>query len=240
MSSQKLLKILLLIIVVIPGFSGITICASNNSSFDTISITIRQPDPKIIESYRSQKEFNYTKAPVDTNFIKRVLAYMQKRFGKFSKLTAAIPWFIKILLGVIVLFFLFVVITQTKLYKFFYSSKEIELPAFHLSSNYNELVDYDKEITANINQHQFRLAIRLLYLKVIQKLSNNNYIQYSKNKTNVDYLRDLSNTNLKSEFKHVTLIYNHVWYGEIEIEKDQFLRFEQSFQSIYNLIDVQK
>ena len=85
---------------------------------------------------------------------------------------------------------------------------------------------------------QYRLAIRLLYLKVINQLRIKEIIHYSKEKTNIDYLRDLTNEDLKSRFYAITTIYNHVWYGDIEIDEDQYERFEKSFQSFYTTVDV--
>ncbi|MFA9389976.1 MAG: hypothetical protein ACERKD_09220 [Prolixibacteraceae bacterium] len=240
MSSHKLFKIILFTFFVIPVFSGITLFASNPLPADSTHITLRQPTGELMESYRSQADFSYTKPPVTTNFLQGLWTFLKEKFGSIEKITAALPWIVKVMLALLVLFFLYVVITQTKVYKIFYSGKEIESPEFQFLSKQNQSIDYNNEIRLQIDQQQFRLAVRLLYLKVIDQLRNKNFIQYSKDKTNLDYLFDLPNNDLKSNFFQVTRIYNHVWYGETEIAKEQFLSFEKSFQSIFSAIDVQE
>jgi hypothetical protein len=157
-----------------------------------------------------------------------------------SKIASALPLIFKVLLWGIVLFFLFIIITQTRLYKIFYSDKEIETPDFKLSTSDNQIIDYDGAIRLQVEQKQYRVAVRLLYHKGINILQGKELIHYSKDKTNFDYLRDLTNNDLKSRFFTLTLIFNNVWYGDVEIAEDQYLRFEKSFQSFYAAIDVQE
>ena len=240
MNKKHIIRIVFVILFAIPGISGIPVSATNNSTNGTLQIEVRCPDSSFISSYRQQKEFVYSKPPIETNFLKRFWSFLSKRFGKLSKLTAAIPWIIKILLGLIILFSIFIIITQTRLYKVFYSAKEIGSPDYHFSSIPNQFVNYDKEIREQVKKKQYRTAIRLLYLKVIQQLRDQNIIKYSKDKTNIEYLRDLSNTELEWMFYRVMRIYNHVWYGEVEIGEEQFVNFEKSFQSIFSAIDVKK
>jgi len=157
-----------------------------------------------------------------------------------ADIAEAMPLIYKILMGGMILFFLFVVITKTRLYKIFYSDKEIESPMFKFSDTVDQSIDFDEAIRLQIEQRQYRLSIRLLYLKVINQLRIKEMIHYSKEKTNIDYLRDLTNEDLKSRFYAITTIYNHVWYGDIEIDEDQYVRFEKSFQSFYTTVDVKE
>jgi len=238
--SSRFIRNILFILLVIPGFSGITIFASGFSNADSVSVVVRQPDTKFIEAYRSQEAFNYTMPPLETNFLKQLWAYIRSQFGSWEEFSAAMPLVFKILMGGLVIFFLFIVITQTQLYKLFYSDREIESPGFEFSATEDQSIDFDAAIRLQMEEQQYRLAIRLLYLKVINILRVNEYIHFSKEKTNVDYMRDLTSDDLKLRFNAITSIYNHVWYGDIEIEENQFLIFEKSFQSFYTAIDVQK
>jgi len=240
MNSRFIRHILIFIILVIPGFSGITLFASDISVVGSSHVVVRQPDSKFVDSYRSQKEFNYTLPPLDTNYLKQLWEYLLKRFRILVNLTAAMPLILKILMWGSAIFFLFIVITKTRLYKLFYSDREIESPDFKFSNSDDQSIDFDEAIRLQMAQQQYRLAIRLLYLKVINQLRIKEIIHYSKEKTNVDYLRDLTNDDLKSRFYAITSIYNHVWYGDIEIAEDQYLRFEKSFQSFYTAVDVKE
>jgi hypothetical protein len=144
------------------------------------------------------------------------------------------------LMWLLIILVLLIVITKTKLYKLFYSDQVIENPDFVFSNPGEQPIDFDEAIRLQLSQQQYRLAIRLLYIKGISLLRSKEFIHFSKEKTNVDYWYDLRDADLKSGFYRVTSIYNHVWYGDFEIEEDQYLRFEKSFQSFYSIINVQE
>ena len=238
MSRRFIRNIRLIILLVIPVFSGITIFASDFSAVDSSHVVVRQPDSKFVDSYRSQKVFNYTLPPLETNFLQQLWAFLLKKYRILADISDAMPLIYKILMGGMILFFLFVIITKTRLYKIFYSDNEIESPEFNFSNTVDQSIDFDDAIRLQMELRQYRLAIRLLYLKVINELRIKEIIHYSKEKTNIDYLRDLTNEDLKSRFYAITTIYNHVWYGDIEIDEDQYERFEKSFQSFYTTVDV--
>jgi hypothetical protein len=225
---------------VIPVFSGITLFASTQTVVDSSQVVVRQPNQKFLDSYRSQSEFNYAPAPLETNFIKQLWIYLVNKIEEWISFSKAIPLIFKILIWGLVIFFIFIAITQTKLYQLFYSDSEIESPNFTVSKVDDEIVDYDDAIRQFKARQQFRDAIRMFYLKVIHALLTHGYIQFSKEKTNFDYLHDLTTDDLKSKFSTITTIYNHVWYGDIEINEVQYLRLAQSFQKFYTTINDQK
>jgi len=240
MHSRFIRQLFCFILFVIPGFPGITLFASDFSVADTSRVVVRQPDSKFTDTYRSQKEFDYALPPLETNLLSRLWQYIIKRFGILFDSTASMPWMFKILLGGCIVFTLYIVITQTHIYKLFYSDKEIETPGYEFSNTDDPSIDFDEAIREQLAQQEYRLAVRFLYLKVINQLRIKEYIHFSKEKTNVDYLSDLTNDDLKLQFTTITSIYNHVWYGDVEIAEDQFLRFEKSFQSFYTAIDVKE
>jgi len=166
--------------------------------------------------------------------------YIKKQFGNWDKFSKTMPLVYKILMLGLIIFMLFIVITKTQLYQLFYSDKAIETPDYSFSNTGDQYIDYDAAIRQQLEQQQFRLATRLLYLKVINLLRLKEIIHFSKEKTNVDYSHDLTNDDLKTRFLVITSIYNHVWYGDVEIAEEQFLRFNERFQSFYTAIDVKE
>jgi len=240
MSRGLIRQLFFLFILVIPGFPGITLFASDLSAVDSSYVAVRQPDSKFMDSYRSQKAFIYSLPPLETNFLKQLWDYLVMRFRILLDLSAALPLIFKILMWGSIIFTLFIAITKTRIYKLFYSDKEIDSPDFEFSNNTDQAIDFDEAIRIQRAQQQYRLAIRLLYLKMINLLRVKAYIHFSKEKTNVDYLSDLTNDDLKLQFSAITSIYNHVWYGDVEIAEDQYVRFEERFHSFYTTIDVKE
>lgn len=226
--------------VVIVCFSPITTIASTNTGIDSTMVVVRQPDAGFVDSYRNQKQFNYSRAPIAPNFFRQLWDYFVNRLGGWGEISKSIPLILKIFASIIFLLFLLLTIVKTQLYTVFYSEKAVNTPDFKLPSMEDQNIDFDQTIRSYIDQKQYRQAIRWLYLKIFNQLKNKEYIRFSKEKTNVDYLRDLGNSDLKSGFLLVTNLYNRIWYGDVEITEDQFLRFEKVFHSFYRSIDVQE
>ena len=239
MLMNRLLKYFFyLTVFFIPMHIGITLFASGLPNTPSSEVVVRQPDAKFIDSYRSDKEFTYLQPPpLETNFLKKFIDYLIKRFPGWKRYTKVLPVVFKVIIWILAIFLLYIVITKTKLYKLFYSGKEIDHPDVVFSSPEEQIIDFDEAIRLQLMQQQYRQAIRLLYIKLINLLRSKDYIHYSKEKTNVDYLYDLTNKELKSQFNTITSIYNYVWYGDVEIVEDQYLRFEKSFQSFYAAIN---
>lgn len=239
MSSRFIRTILFLFLTVIPWFFGITVSASDFSVVDSSHVEVRIPSPDFAESFKSQKEFDYSRPPLKTNFIGQLIEYIENWFNTLGEISAILPWVLKILFIALVIFFLFIVITKTRIYRIFYSEREVDAPEFLISKTDLENEDLDELIRKLVAEKQFRQAVRLLYLKVINLLRTKEYIHFSKEKTNIDYLNDLKNVELKTRFYAITSIYNYVWYGDTEIAEEQFEKFEERFQSFYSAIDVQ-
>ncbi|MCK0132296.1 DUF4129 domain-containing protein [Flavobacteriaceae bacterium F08102] len=89
---------------------------------------------------------------------------------------------------------------------------------------------------AAIADKKYRLAVRYYYLSVLQRLSDKDYIDWHQDKTNEDYLAELSEKSLKEAFERSTYLYDFVWYGNFEIDKEHFEKARQDFESLLKRI----
>ena len=74
-------------------------------------------------------------------------------------------------------------------------------------------INYQKEIDKAAQQGNYRLAVRLLFLRILKNLSQKNIIRYTQDKTNLDYLVQLHATRYYSDFFRITRNYEYSWYG---------------------------
>ncbi len=79
---------------------------------------------------------------------------------------------------------------------------------------------YDKLIAQAAANKNFRLAVRYLYLQCLQKLADAGAVQLSANKTNYQYVHELSSKPYGNDFAAVTLNYEYVWYGKFELSEE--------------------
>ena len=89
--------------------------------------------------------------------------------------------------------------------------------------------EYEKLINDAIRNKDFRSAIRYLYLQTLQKLSISGFIQLSPDKTNYEYVKELSGKVHQNEFASLTLNYEYVWYGKFNIDQKIFNRLQKDF-----------
>jgi hypothetical protein len=91
--------------------------------------------------------------------------------------------------------------------------------------------------TASIDPHlydaikikNYKLAIRLYYLMIIQKLSLKEKIIWKKYKTNHHYLHELNGKNEYPVFKKLTYIYEKSWFGENSISETEYDSLNKDF-----------
>ena len=93
-------------------------------------------------------------------------------------------------------------------------------------SNESDMAILIRQAVQNGN---YRLAIRYQYLQTLFKLSAKNLIQMAADKTNNQYVREISNTNYQNDFAALTLNYEYVWYGEFAIDENIYRRLESGF-----------
>ena len=129
------------------------------------------------------------------------------------------------------------------LYRLFFIEGSFFKSRVRLKSNVNELGEetkdsyqdnYDQRITQAINNKDYRLAVRYLYLKSLQCLAENGCVQLVAEKTNYQYLNELSNTAYKNDFSLLTRNYEYVWYGEFSLDETVFNGLKNSFEQFNN------
>jgi hypothetical protein len=96
--------------------------------------------------------------------------------------------------------------------------------------------DFEKLIMEAAQQSNFRLAIRYHYLQTLHKLAANNFLQLAADKTNYQYVRELTEAVKQNEFAGLTLNYEYVWYGEFAIDNLIYQQLKNNFTTFDNKI----
>lgn len=100
-------------------------------------------------------------------------------------------------------------------------------------------INFRKSIQQTLEKENYRLAVRFYYLWIIQQLSDDGSITFSKDKTNQTYVRELTQNNrispdLAAGFKTCTRLYEYVWFGNFDVDKSRFEEIEPQFSFILN------
>lgn len=97
---------------------------------------------------------------------------------------------------------------------------------------------WDSQLQDAIEQSNYRLAVRIYYLMIIKELSAQQLIHWQKEKTNFDYVSELRNTGSYSGFREATLLFEQVWYGELNVSKPRFDELSILFKKLLATLKV--
>lgn len=134
-----------------------------------------------------------------------------------------------ILLGLAALTFLILRIAGVDIIKILKRQPaDATLPYAETLENIHE-IDFDSGLEQAISQRNYRLAVRLLYLKALKQLNDKELINWQINKTNSTYVDELKNLEQRETFTILTRQFEYVWYGEFAINEQAFQNISQLF-----------
>lgn len=99
-------------------------------------------------------------------------------------------------------------------------------------------INYQKEIDKATGQGNYRLAVRMMYLRLLKELSEKNIIQYQQDRTNLDYLLQLNPTPHYPHFFRLTRHFEYSWYGHFEVEPQAYRVIAKEFDQFEKEISV--
>ena len=97
-------------------------------------------------------------------------------------------------------------------------------------------INFDELITAAIENKQYKLAIRYLFLKSLKLLSERKLIELRNNKTNNQYLLEIKNSQIASAFQDTTFRFEWIWYGDFPVDEDIMKNTQSDFSKLFRLI----
>jgi len=208
---------------------------------DTTRVSVRHFDNAVITAHSKQPEFQY-KDDTDTtpSWWDRFWHWFWNLFKPLKLSKHAMSPFLRILLYFLQYLFLAaglaaVVFLVLKLMGidmlgvFRRKSMSANLPFTESLENIHD-INFDDEIERAVAQHNYRLAVRMLYLKSLKQLSDTHLIKWQIDKTNSAYIDELTNAHQRQLFSSLTLQFEYVWYGEFVIDGQTFKNINTVFQ----------
>ncbi len=94
--------------------------------------------------------------------------------------------------------------------------------------------DFDKYLKLALEKEDYRVAVRILFLQLLQKMHESSWILWKKDKTNQDFLNETRQKPNYTHFRDLTLVFEIVWYGDQKITKEQFGQLQSQFNLFKN------
>ena len=225
-------QFLLLIIL----FTSLISTAQKTLRYDTSVVVQRTFSNKELLQLKSDSDFQYEKIIEPTQslwsrfwiwFWYKIQQILSTKNGRTTM------WMLFILFAVSVITFFVLKLIGMNRQALFSRDNKASID-YNVSSDNIHAIDFDNAIEEAKETANYRLAIRLLYLQSLKKLSDKNLIDWKSNKTNSDYLREVSTFNWSSLFSKLTYSFDYTWYGEMPVTKETFSEVNENFKTFYN------
>lgn len=204
---------------------------------DTTRLDIRYFEENINERYPGN-EFNYSIN--DTGGVNLMQQALSKFFKWLSDVFGFDIDFIDyktleyIIYGILSLIIIYVIVRylkDTSANKML-RSEVTDIDNFSFTETDIDQVNFDQLVSKALEESNYRLATRYLYLKTLKELSNRAIIDWHFDKTNSDYVNEIKNESIKQLFKRISYIYDYIWYGEFPIDEISYTKNMKAFTSI--------
>jgi len=199
---------------------------------DSSNIHLRQFNAATLNDYRQQRAFKYNASPGEgisiwDQFWKWFWYWIDNLLS--GRITGSITQLLFILLGVAALVFLILKVTGMDMMQIFTGkTSTLEIPYHESLENIHE-ISFEEEIEKAIANRNFWLAVRLLYLNCLKKLSDAGAVQWQADKTNQAYLQEIKNPEQQQKFGLLTRQFEYVWYGDFKVDQANFQQISNSF-----------
>jgi hypothetical protein len=203
---------------------------------DSSRISIRHFNDKALKHFANDPDFDYyeeKKHPTSwwDRFWNWLWHWLQNsKQGEPVKHTSPyITYIFWAVIGIIILVAIIKFATNNGINIFNRGSMPIDLLTTGAIENIHE-INFDDEIEKARADGNYRLAVRLLYLRALKQLNDAGLIKWRIEKTNSAYLSELHDAEQRQVFRAATRQFEYVWYGEFAIDG-------ASFQNIHNLFN---
>ncbi len=128
-----------------------------------------------------------------------------------------------VLFGALVVFILIVLFRRMKAPTLaIKTQKRIEAESLAEAEENLPLVDLNRIFDEAIEKGEYKVALRIRFLMVLQKLIDAGLVKWKQSKTNEQYVRELTQTEIQNNFSQIVWLFDEVWYGNRGLLKMDF------------------
>ena len=214
---------------------------------DTVRLVIRQFNAGALKKFSTDPDFNYYTKKAGITWWDRFWNWVWHEWNAFwnwvgemleklfhnasmGKQTANVIKYVILGIFAFALIYIVLKLLGINLLQLLRKKKESgNLPYTEFMENIHE-ISFDEAIENALSTKNYRLAVRLLYLRSLKQLSDNNLINWKIDKTNSAYLNELTDDEQRRQFSIVTRQFEYVWYGDFPVNGQSFQAINAMFQ----------
>ena len=91
-------------------------------------------------------------------------------------------------------------------------------------------INFDDRVAQAVENRNYRLAVRLLYLQTLKNLADSGLIRWQPDKTNRQYAHELTGNPKRLRFEQLTTQFEYAWYGDFPVDENRFGTIRDQFK----------
>ncbi len=199
---------------------------------DTAQVTVRSFDPATVERLKADPALEYKESPtIAESLWDRFISWMGQLIESLFDDAVNTSWgrVLTYLLALVVGVAVIMMLLKVNAFKVFYSTQGADTFQHNVLHENIHVMDFEKLIQEALEQKDYRLGVRLVFLFALKKLSDKGLIQWDQGKTNHDYLSELRVNELRKGFNELNFYFENAWYGNFSISANVFSHVRQIF-----------
>lgn len=205
---------------------------------DADSLTKVSFDENFKSKYKDDT-FIYDIKKAEKNWIEQFTEWILKKLSTYFDVKATenvlgiIDITVKIIAVLIVIFVIYLIVNRLLNKEgnwIFASNTDKKLIRYDDIEEHLTETDFEILIAKTLKNKQQRLAIRYYYLWLLKIMWEREMIIWDIEKTNQDYANELQNQSFKEDFTYLSYLYNHIWYGEFDMNISTFEKSKTAFE----------
>lgn len=244
---MRFTRLLIIVFLLTMGFARAGVPVFNHPKdkpavlrIDTSGITLKHFNRNELNGYARQPEFQYQEIRSNPSWWTRFWRWFWHLFDGArgetrGKSLATFFEYLFITLGVAAIVFLVVKLAGADFMGIF-SRKTVAIAGSdeHHENIYE--INFEQQIEQAVAQGNFRLAVRLLYLRCLRQLDEAGLINWQIDKTNTVYVNELTDADQRSAFKVLTRQFEFAWYGGFRVDAGTY----QYVSGLFNNFKVRR
>ena len=191
---------------------------------------VRQVPDSVVQNMQKEKDFLYAN---DSSYWQEE-EYKPRKPSAFENFLFKV-WqssFLKVLLYIfITIIILFAIYHVLSINNFFSVSRKRRNKGADADGDHDALDDnIEARLNDAIQAKDYRAAVRYMYLLTLRTLNDKQVITLHAKSTNRDYIQQMYKHQAQAQFRHLTRIYEYVWYGEFMPTENQFELISSHFK----------
>lgn len=208
------------------------------------SIQLREFTTDLKAKYNGE-EFDYSRTKPRESLWSKIMRKLREWLATIfssadaKSINSITLWVLRIvavvIVGLVVYWLLKAIIGKDGNWFFSKKNKKLNPKAQTITENIHE-IDFNQLITEYEQKPDYRYAIRYQYLHLLKTFTDKKLLEWDPEKTNLDYINELSKPELKGAFKNVTHIFDYVWYGEFPVTQEDYLKYKDAYQKLKSVV----